>query len=112
MSPQIQKRKSSSRCEVQEQRNHRFQAILQKQEALSVQVRRMPTCHSDFAVGVIRRLLPRRLSFHGEARCHAGEKCRNCHLEHVKVYRPGKRRGEKQRRAVRFVAGGEGVAPP
>mmetsp|Transcript_10362 Transcript_10362/g.18546 ORF Transcript_10362/g.18546 Transcript_10362/m.18546 type:complete len:190 (+) Transcript_10362:66-635(+) len=46
--------------------------------------------------------------FFARARCHAGEKCRNCHFQHAKLYRPGKRRGEKQRRAMRVVpTGGE-----
>mmetsp|Transcript_26704 Transcript_26704/g.48981 ORF Transcript_26704/g.48981 Transcript_26704/m.48981 type:complete len:205 (+) Transcript_26704:53-667(+) len=48
--------------------------------------------------------------FFARARCHAGEKCRNCHFEHAKLYRPGKRRGEKQRRALRVAGtGGEGA---
>eukprot|EP00971_Amphidinium_carterae_P117405 2325601-Amphidinium_carterae.1 len=42
--------------------------------------------------------------FFTRKRCNAGEKCRNCHFEHTKLYRPGKRRGEKQRRALRVAA--------
>mmetsp|Transcript_39511 Transcript_39511/g.92928 ORF Transcript_39511/g.92928 Transcript_39511/m.92928 type:complete len:291 (+) Transcript_39511:194-1066(+) len=43
--------------------------------------------------------------FFSQGRCIAGYYCRHCHYDHGRVFRPGKRRGEKVRRATRIIPG-------